>query len=74
MHQSRIVDKLRRIGFKRNEYQQDHWQRSRWYWPFSYELVILGDCGVWMFDNGHGTRFWSACYDDLFDCIKKGWV
>jgi hypothetical protein len=69
---ARTVEALEKIGFKRDGYLANHWYRYRWYWPFSYELVILGLCGEWMFDNGHGTRFWSAAHDDLFECINNG--
>ncbi len=72
---ARAVEALEKIGFKRDRYLANHWYRFRWYWPFSYELVILSlDGKSWMYDNGHGTRFWSVMYDDLFDCINKGWV
>jgi hypothetical protein len=71
----KVVEALEKIGFKRHEFQPDRWLRYKWYWPFSYELVIWGlDGKSWMYDNGCGTRYWSAVYDDLFECIEKGWV
>jgi len=72
---AKVAEKLEEIGFKRNKYQADHWYRWKWFWPFGQELVILSlDGKSWMYDNGQGTRFWSACYDDLFECIAKGWM
>jgi hypothetical protein len=71
----KVVEALEKIGFKRDKYRPDHWRRRKWYWPFSYELVILGlMSNLWMYDNGHGTRYWSTAHDDLFDCIAKGWI
>lgn len=70
----KVANALEKIGFKRNKCLANQWVRIRWYWPFSSELVVLGLVGEWMYDNGHGTRYWSAAYDDLFECINKGWV
>ena len=72
---AKIVDAIEAIGFKRDKRfgYADHWHRWVWHRPFSRELIILGlTTDVWLYDNGQGTRFWSACHDDLFDCITKG--
>ena len=72
---AKVANALEEIGFKRNKHQADHWYRWKWYWPISQELVILAlDGKSWMYDNGRGTRYWSAMYDDLFECIEKGWM